>query len=108
LVVSAGGVVWSGQGQYWVPSQWNDPSSLACAAEAAEAAETYLDSGQCASEDVTPATAGEALDVVLRSNLAAHLAEQGPFSAYTFLYTPSVGACFPEIAEYLVVLTQVR
>ncbi|MBN1609525.1 MAG: hypothetical protein JW940_23035 [Polyangiaceae bacterium] len=108
LVVSAGGVVWSGTGHYWVPSQWNDPAGIACAAEATEAAETYLDPGECASEGTTPATAAQALNVVLRSNLAAHLAEQGPFSAFAFLYTPTVGACSPEIAEYLVVLTQAR
>jgi hypothetical protein len=108
LVVSAGGVVWSGTGHYWVPSQWNDPSEITCAADAVEAPETYLDSRECASEDATPAAAAEAQEVVLRSNLAAHLAKQGPFSAYTFLYTPTVGACSPDVAEYLVVLTQAR
>jgi hypothetical protein len=120
LVVSAGGVLlgqqhdapyWSEEtGHYWVPSKWNDPAGIACGSEAAEATETYSDPGECevraTNDGKTGATAAEALDVVLRSNLAAHLAEQGPFSAYAFRYTP--GVCPPEVAEYLVVLTQER
>ena len=47
-------------------------------------------------------------DVVLRSNLAQYLAAQGDFSVFAYLYTPTVGACDPSVAEYLVVLAQVR
>jgi len=109
-VVAAGSIVWSGTGQYWVPAQWSDPGDLACGPSAVEPEATYLDPGRCDSNEEEPAstTVEGALDVVLRSNLAAHVASQGPFSAHAYLYTPSVGACSPQNAEYLVVLTRVQ
>lgn len=108
LVVASGGVVWAGTGHWWVPTAWNDPKDLACATTGFEAEETYVDPGTCSSYygEVEHATASEALDLVLRSNLAAHAQSQGAFSAFVYLYTPTLGACSPENAEYLVVLTR--
>lgn len=108
LAVAAGGIVWSGVGEYWTPTAWNDAGALACGDNAAEPTDTYLDPSTCqhSVQAQTPATASEALDVVLRSNLAAHVASEGPFSAYALLYTRTVGECSPQNAEYLVVLTR--
>jgi hypothetical protein len=108
LAVAGGGIEWSGVGDYWIPTAWNDPGDLSCGRESVEPTETYLDPNTCASvvSSGTPATASEALDVVLSSNLAAHIASEGPFSAYAFLYTRTVGECRPQNAEYLVVLTR--
>jgi len=101
LVLTAGGIVWSGTGRYWTPDAWQPGSHLACGPDAAEPDDSYVVEGACGLD--SPSVA---LDVVLRSNLAARLAEQGPFSAYGYLYTPTQGACDPSVAEYLVVLTQ--
>ena len=108
-VIMAGGVVWSGHGHYWVPSEWRAPDEIACGARAAAADATYLDPNMCPDEGKPqPPSAVDALDVALRSNLAAGFAAHGPFDAYVHLYTPSVGACDPGAAEYLVVLSQTR
>jgi len=101
LVVSAGGIVWAGTGSYWTPETWQPGSDVACGPDATEPDDSYVVEGLCGLDSPSAA-----LDVVLRSNLAAHLAEQGPFSAYGFLYTPTQGACDASVAEYLIVLTQ--
>lgn len=101
LVVSAGGIIWAGTGSYWTPATWQPASDLACGSDAAEPDDSYVVEGACGLDSPSAA-----LDVVLRSNLAAHLAEQGPFSAYGYLYTPTQGACDASVAEYLIVLTQ--
>jgi hypothetical protein len=108
LAVAGGGIVWSGVANYWIPTAWNDPGDLSCGRESVEPTETYLDPRTCVSGALldTPATASEALDVVLRSNLAAQVASEGPFSAYTFLHTRTEGECSPKNVEYLVVLTR--
>jgi hypothetical protein len=108
-VVAAGGVVWAGRGSYWVPGSWKPADDIACGKESAVPAETYLDSGSCEPETgARAATAREALDVALRSNLAAYVADQGPFKAFAYLYMPTVGLCDPGAGEYLIVLSQVR
>jgi len=90
-------------------TQWIDPGDLACGPNTVEPETVYLDPGRCDSdEEPAPTTVEEALEVVLRSNLAAHVASQGSFSAHAYLYTPSVGACSPQNAEYLIVLTRVE
>jgi hypothetical protein len=108
-VIAAGGVVWSGHGDYWLPESWNPAADIACGEAAAVPAETHLDPNSCVlDEGMHPPTAREAMDVALRSNLAAHIAAQGPFQAFAYLYTPTVGACDPGAAEYLIVLSQAR
>jgi hypothetical protein len=46
-------------------------------------------------------------NTALRTNLAAAVAARGPFKAYLYAYTPTVGACDPNVAEYIVVLSPV-
>lgn len=108
LVVASGGVVWGGTGQYWSPATWNDPGEIACdPSETVEPTARYLDPSSCDSEEGGgEAGAADALELVLRSNLAAHVASEGSFAAFTYLYTPTVGSCNPDQAEYLVVLTR--
>jgi len=108
-VAVAGGIVWSGRGTYWSPS-WADAAPLACGAASATPETTYLDSNECPSYEgkVAGKSAREALDVALRTNVARYYEANGPFSAYVYLYTPTVGACDPETAEYAVVLTRRR
>lgn len=101
LVVAAGGVMWGGTGHYWMPDAWQPGSDLVCGPDRAEPDDSTLVEATCGLNE-----ADAALDVVLRSNLAAHLAERGSFTAYTYIYTPTQGACNPDPAEYLVVLTQ--
>jgi hypothetical protein len=102
-VVTAGEVVYAGRGYYWEPNEWLPASDLQCGAKPARPAHSaFGETSDC--EGV--ADASEALDTALRSNLAAYLAEQGEFSAFTLLYTPTVGGCDPGVAEYLIVLTQ--
>jgi hypothetical protein len=101
LVLAAGGVMWGGIGHYWTPETWRPAGDLLCGPDRAEPDDGFVVQGTCGlgSPDV-------ALAVVLRSNLAAHLAERGPFTAYGYLYTPTEGVCDSAVAEYLVVLTQ--
>lgn len=107
-VVASGGIVWAGTGRWWVPTAWREPNDLVCATTGFEPEETYVDPGTCPGYygEVQHVTATQALELVLRSNLAAHVQSQGAFSAFVYLYTPTVGACSPERAEYLVVLTR--
>lgn len=109
LIIAAGGVVWSGKGSYWVPSTWAS-GRLACGAQRVEPMETVLDVPGCESYPGvgTLAPEADALDVALRTNLALAYAEKGAFSVYVFLYTPTVGACNPDVADYIVVLTRRR
>jgi len=51
-------------------------------------------------------SASDALEVALRTNLAAHVAAAGPFSAHVHLHTSMVGTCDPGVAEWGVVLTR--
>ena len=46
------------------------------------------------------------MSVALSTNLAQAIAAQGAFSARAYLYTPTVGSCSPDAAEWLVVLTR--
>jgi len=107
----AGSVLWSGPGRANWPSEWRPGEELACGASAAQPAETFVTTNtECGESDSPkPATPADALDTALRSNLARAIAARGPFSAAVHLYTPSVGTCdHSDIAEYLVVFTQVR
>jgi hypothetical protein len=111
LVIMAGGVVFGGRGDYWTPAEWQPASDIACGDEAAVPDEQQLDdSASCMDgfDGSAPGSASDALQVALRTNLAAHLAEQGAFSALVLLYTPTVGSCDPSVADYVVVLTQTR
>jgi hypothetical protein len=94
---------------YWTPDHWQSATSIRCGADPVVPASTFVASDGCASigfDAPDPATASEALDLALRTNLAAHVAARGPFAAYATLYTPAVGGCNPGVAEYVVVLTR--
>lgn len=106
-VVAAGGIVWAGNGGYWLPPSWRDPSVIECGSLPAMPAATFVDRRECATGDEQPALASpdDALDVALRSNIAAHAATFSEFDAFVYLYTPSVGECSNGAAEYVVVLT---
>lgn len=106
VVVTAGGIVWSGRGDYWSPLEWKPASDIACGGAPVVPVDVHADTGGC--DEAPEHSARGALDVALRSNLAAHVAAQGPFSAYVYLYTRTVGACDPGAAEYVVVLSQIR
>ena len=97
VVITAGGVVWTGRGSYWSPSTWQDGSAVICGTTATAPSETFLDSASCVGFDGMSSlwSASDALDLVLHTNLAQHYAAQGPFSAYVQLYTPTVGGCSP-------------
>jgi hypothetical protein len=106
-VVTAGGVVWAGSGSYWLPKTWRSGSDIACGPSRAEPDETFVDRGTCDSYDgTTGAPSSDALELALRTNVAAGYASRGAFSAYLYLYTPSVGACMANVAEYIAVLTR--
>ncbi|HKP62875.1 MAG TPA: hypothetical protein VJV78_39340 [Polyangiales bacterium] len=108
-VIAAGGVVWSGMGNYWVPETWRSADAIACGKNGIQPAETFLGGGYCTDDPkMKPKSASAALDVALRTNLAAHVATRGPVAAYVHMYLPTVGACNPRVAEYLVVLTTVH
>jgi hypothetical protein len=109
-VVAGGSVLWSGPGRYWDSWQWKSHSDLVCGASVAEPSETFVGRSECDGllHDSTAPAASDALETALRTNLAANVAAKGAFSAYVYLYTPSVGVCRPMLAEYLVVLTQLR
>jgi len=112
VVVVAGGIVWSGRGSYWSPTTWGAASNVTCGESPAVASEIHLNKSDCPLEDeegktVMLPTALQALQLGLRTNLAAAVAEKGPFKAYLYAYTPSVGVCNPRVAEYLVVLSPV-
>jgi hypothetical protein len=106
-VVAAGGVAWAGRGSYFVPSTWKSASEIQCGTAAATPAETFIDATGCDLLGGSGAGADprDALALALRTNLAQVYAQKGPFSAYTYLYTPAVGGCDPAVAEYVVVLT---
>jgi hypothetical protein len=108
-VVTAGGVVWGGRGQYWVPTEWNAPGEVACEQTGRAPQASYVDTSTCPGFEpgAPPAPDGDAaLAVATRTNLARHLSSQGPFRAYTYLYTPTVGGCDPGVAEWVVVLSR--
>lgn len=107
IAVVAGGIVWSGRGSYWTPVEWRSASDVQIGSSAVTAGGSHGQGGVCA--DV--ASSADALEVALKSNLAAHFAAVGNFDSLTYLYTPAVGVlsadgCEPKVAEYLVVLTQ--
>ncbi len=78
-----------------------------CGSEARSASETVVLDQDCDDEgDVPLPTAQDALDLVLRTNLAASVADHGDFSAFSTLYTRRVGGCSRAAAEFIVVLTQ--
>jgi hypothetical protein len=104
-LIAAGGVVWGGRGRYWVPPEWQPAGGIACGDVAAAPAEVSLGPADCGGDEAAAATPQAALDVALRTNLAQHYASRGPFSAFVYLYTPTVGRCDPSVAEYVVVLT---
>lgn len=106
-VVAAGGIVWSGSGSYWLPSEWEPSSVIECGSVPASPAATYLSPAESISgEEVTGLpTASEALGVALRSNLAARAATFSEFDAFVYLYTPGVGSLSLDIVEYVVVFT---
>jgi hypothetical protein len=105
LPVAAGGIVWSGRGNYWLPTEWNDAADVTCGDEAYMPSERHESDGACNEDEPLPTTA-EAIDLVLKSNAAAAFAGRGDFSAFGYLYTPTVGLCSPDVAEFLVVLTR--
>lgn len=106
-IVTAGGVVWSGRGSYWLPETWRSGSEIVCGPSRAEPDEAFVDPGTCDSFDGTRgASSSDALELALRTNIAAHYASRGAFEAYVYLYTPSVGACMANVAEYITVLTR--
>lgn len=105
IVVAGGGIVWAGRGQYWRPTEWEPAAQVELGTEVVSPEEgAGAGGGDC----LEVASASEARRVALRSNLAVHLGQQGGLAAYTYLYTPTVGLCNPRVAEYLVVLTQVK
>jgi hypothetical protein len=107
LVVTAGGVTWAGRGNYFVPATWKSASDIRCGIGSAVAAETFIDSGGCETGDgKSGASPDQALALALRTNLARGYAQKGAFSAYVYLYTPTVGGCEPSVAEYLIVLSR--
>lgn len=109
-VILAAGVVYSGAGEYWVPSAWRPASEIACGREAVEPSTRYLGPDTCADAFpmVPAASPSEALELALRSNVASAFAARGAFAAHVHLYTPTVGSCSAERAEYVVVLSQQR
>lgn len=108
-VVTAGEIVWSGTGSYWLPQDWGAASVIECGSTPASPGATHLGPNppECASgEEATGLPSpSEALDVALRSNVAAHAATFSDFDAFVYLYTPSVGECSTALAEYVVVFT---
>jgi len=111
VAVSAGGIVWAGRGQYWVPSSWMPIDVLSCGPSAATAHESYSAAGVCTSSNNTPGSpyaAKDALNLALRLNLTAYYAGRGPFSVHAMLYTPTIGHCDPDVAEFVVILSQRR
>jgi hypothetical protein len=107
-MITAGGVIWSGRGTYWVPEVWMPEEDITCGPTPVTPEDTFASAIDCASElgEVAHVEPAAALDVALRTNVAAFLSQRGPFSAYTYLYTPTVGLCDPGVAEYVVVLSQ--
>lgn len=116
----SGAVVFAGaistnspDGGIYTPTTWTPASDIVCGEIAIQPAATYLQPDadtacRSALPDTQPVPIADALDIALRSNLAASLAKRGPVSAHAFLYTPKVGGCSPSAAEYIVILTQVR
>ncbi len=105
LVVTAGDIVWSGSGNLWLPTAWNPAADVSCGNTTFDPETVHLGDTGCDQEGTTLPSAQDALNVALQTNLAANVASRGAFSAYSYLYTPSVGACSPQLTEYLVVLT---
>ena len=109
IAIAAGGIVYSGQGDYWTPTTWRPASDINCGDRAATPTETFIDPRSCdATHSSPPMESKDALELALSSNLAAYVDSQGLFSAYVYTYTPAVGVCDFGAAEYLVILTQVR
>jgi hypothetical protein len=112
-VIVMGGVVHDGRGAYWIPRDWFPSIDISCGSRAAgPPAAPHIEPDSCRGDVLPPgrlpATPETALEIALRTNLAAFLAQQGAFSAHVHLYTPAVGQCDPSAAEYLVVLSQTR
>lgn len=103
-VVAAGGVVWAGRGSYWVPKDWRPATDILCGDALQTPSEQVVEGEACAGGEGT--TASQAMSLALSTNLAQAIAEQGAFTARTYLYTPSVGSCSPDVAEWLVILSR--
>lgn len=101
-VVAAGQIVYDGHGEFWLPTEWQAPSAIQCAAPSRGPEATYYAASACAFE--SQATPAEALQTARRSNVAAHAATFASFDAFTYLYTPTDGDCDAD-AEYIVVFT---
>jgi len=106
VVVAAGGVVWDGRGGYWVPNAWRPASDILCGDAQQTPSEQVVEGGTCTGEGTQGTTASQAMSIALSTNLAQAVAAQGAFTARTYLYTPSVGTCAPEVAEWLVILSR--
>jgi hypothetical protein len=106
VVLTAGGIVWSGLGNYWLPDEWSEASNVLCGGEPVSTSDVVVMDRDCDEGDGALPNASDALDLVLRSNLAAAIAERGEFSAFSTLYTPSVDFCDRTAAEFIVVLTR--
>jgi hypothetical protein len=110
--IMVAGVHQLGRGDYWLPTQWAAAEDVACGSRSFPPVDEHVALQPClgnlSPQDSVPATANDALNDALRSNLAAYLAQQGPFSAHVQLYTPTVDECDAQAAEYVVVLSQAR
>lgn len=102
VVVAAGQIVYDGHGEPWLPTEWQGPSAIQCAAPAGGPEATYSAAPECAFEG--QATPAMALLTALESNVAARAATFASFDAFTFFYTPTDGECDAG-AEYIVVFT---
>lgn len=105
-VVAAGGVVWAGRGGYWVPNAWRPASDILCGDAQQTPTEQVVEGETCTGDGPNGTTASQAMSLALSTNLAQAIAAQGAFTARTYLYTPSVGACAPDVAEWLVILSR--
>lgn len=106
VVVAAGGVVWAGRGGYWVPNAWRPASDILCGDAQQTPSEQVVEGETCTGDGAQGTTASQAMSIALSTNLAKAMAAQGAFTARTYLYTPSVGTCAPEVAEWLVILSR--
>lgn len=109
LTIAAGSITFAGSGGYWTPTDWLAASDVELGSQVVAPGGSQGEGGSCAGV----ARSDDALEVALSSNLAVHLAEQGNFSTYSYLYTPDVGVlsddgCEAGAAEYLIVMTQVK
>jgi hypothetical protein len=105
-VVAAGGIVWDGRGSYWAPQAWRPAADILCGDQQAAPKEQVIGAEACEGDGPQGTTAAQAMSVALSTNLAKAIAAQGAFTARSYLYTPTVGACSPGVAEWLVILSR--